>query len=676
MDTVVDRAVRIPAAGVELDGNLVIPAEARGVVLFAHGSGSSRHSSRNRFVAEALQDKGLATLLLDLLTEDEERLDRVTAHLRFDIQLLAERLEGATEWLRTSESTNHLHVGFFGASTGAAAALIAAANTPAHVSAVVSRGGRPDLAIDVLPRVDAPTLLIVGSRDQQVIPLNEKAYDALEAEKKLEIVPGATHLFEEEGALERVAELAGDWFAKHISDAGESPPDRGKGGARKPEVHVQRTATDIAQLVADAAEAFTDVKSADLGPLLDRIGDARVVLIGEATHGTSEFYTMRQRITQELIQRRGFDIVAAEADWPDAEHVDEYVRSRPEKPERAWDAFSRFPSWMWRNYEVLDFVTWLRDYNEGLIHSKQKVGFYGLDIYSLYASIHEVVRYLSDVDPQLARMAQERYDCLRPFRSDPGQYGRAVISNRYRECEEEVTEILKNLLQRRMEYSARDGESYLDAMQNARVVASAERFYTVMYYGAPDSWNLRDSHMFETLKRLLEHRGESSKAVVWAHNSHVGDAGATSMGRRGETNIGELARQEFRGRTYTIGFGTHAGTVAAASNWGGGVEFKNVRPSWPESYERLCHQSGVPNFFLPLRDAGAELHAELLDTRLERAIGVIYRPETELQSHYFEAELPKQFDEYIWFDTTHAVRPFERANAPELPERHPFLLAD
>lgn len=331
---------------------------------------------------------------------------------------------------------------------------------------------------------------------------------------------------------------------------------------------------------------------------------------------------------------------------------------------------------MWRNHEVLDFVAWLRDYNEGLIHPNRKVGFYGLDLYSLYTSIHEVVRYLNDVDPKLARMAQERYDCLRPFRSDPGQYGRAVVSNRYRECEEEVTEILKNLLQRRIEYSARDGESYLDATQNARVVASAERFYTVMYYGAPDSWNLRDSHMFETLKHLLEHRGESSKAVVWAHNSHVGDAGATSMGRRGETNIGELARQEFRGRTYTIGFGTHAGTVAAASNWGGEVEFKTVRPSWPESYERLCHQSGVPNFFLPLRDAGDELRAELLDTRLERAIGVIYRPESELQSHYFEAELPKQFDEYVWFDTSNAVRPFERATAPELPERHPFLLAD
>ncbi len=671
-----DENVKIPVSGIMLEGNLDIPDKARGVVLFVHGSGSSRQSPRNRYVAEALQERGLATLLIDLITKDEERIDRVTTHIRFDIRLLAARLGSVTDWLRDNASTRDLKVGYFGASTGAAAALIAAAETPNDVSAVVFRGGRPDLALDVLADVNAPTLLIVGARDHQVIPLNEKAHDALRVEKRLEIVPGAGHLFEKGGALERMADLAADWFVEHLTDHRGNPSGNGEADHRAPDVLVHRTASDIADLMARSGEAFTDVESADVAPLLDRIGDARVVLIGEATHGTSEFYTMRQRITRELIERRGFTIVAAEADWPDAEHVDEFVRGRPGKSARAWDAFSRFPSWMWRNYEVLDFVAWLRDYNEGMIHPQQKVGFYGLDLYSLYTSIHEVIRYLNEVDPELAKTAQMRYGCLQPFRADPGQYGRAVLSIRYRECQEEVTDIPKNLLRRRIEYSERDGESYLDATQNARVVANAERFYTVMYYGAPDSWNLRDTHMFDTLKRVLEHRGESSKAVVWAHNSHVGDAGATSMGRRGETNIGRMAREEFRDRSYAVGFGTHAGTVAAASNWGDKVEIKDVRPSYPESYERLCHQSGVPNFFLPLRDASEALLKDLSDTRLERAIGVIYRPETELQSHYFEAVLPKQFDEYVWFDNTTAGRPFERATAPDLPERHPFLLAD
>ena len=439
---------------------------------------------------------------------------------------------------------------------------------------------------------------------------------------------------------------------------------------------VRRTSADVAALIAESAEPFDTLSSADLSPLVDRIGDARVVLIGEATHGTSEFYRMRQLITRRLIEQRGFSIVAAEADWPDAEHVDEYVRARAGKEDRAGEAFSRFPLWMWRNAEVLGFVEWLRHHNDILDNQALKVGFYGLDLYSLYTSIHEVIRYLNDVDPELAASARDRYGCLQPFRHDPALYGRAVLSNRHKECQDDVMDILKRMLHRRMEYSAHDGESYLDASQNAHVVATAERFYTMMYYGAPESWNLRDSHMFETLQRLLAHRGDSSKAVVWAHNSHVGDAAATSMSERGELNIGRLVREEYGTRAYLIGFGTHDGTVAAASDWGGNVEIKDVRPSYPESYERLCHQSGIKNFFLPLRDANDALRVELTDRRLERAIGVIYRPETELQSHYFEASLPGQFDEYIWIDRTSAVQPLERSAAPELPERHPFLLAD
>ena len=426
--------------------------------------------------------------------------------------------------------------------------------------------------------------------------------------------------------------------------------------------------------IAAAAEPFDNIESASLDRLLDRIGDARVVLIGEASHGTSQFYRMRQRITRELITKRSFNIIGAEADWPDAQHLDAYARGREPRTDHTIGPFGRFPSWMWRNHEVYSFTEWLRDYNRQISEPDQQAGFYGLDLYSLFSSIDEVLKYLRSVDPYLAEIARERYECLDPFRSDPGGYGSAVLADRYRECQDDVTKMLSDLLSKSLEFAGRDGESFLDAAQNARVVANAERYYKLMYQGAPDSWNLRDSHMFETLNHLLDYHGPASKAVVWAHNSHVGDAGATQMAARGETNIGRLTRESFRGETYTIGFGTHTGTVAAADRWGGNVKFHDVRPSHPDSYEYLCHQAGGDAFLLDLQQP--EVRDALKPSRLERAIGVIYRPQTELRSHYFQAVLPDQFDEYIWFDKSDAVRPFERADAPSGAERHPFLLAD
>ncbi len=699
MPNVLDQLVHVPIGEASIEGRLVVPEDALGIVLFAHGSGSSRHSPRNTFVAESLQKRRLATLLIDLLTEEEERIDRVTAEFRFDIELLADRLMAATSWLVGRDDIDDLDIAYFGASTGAAAALIAAARSEVRVKAVVSRGGRPDLAMRELARVGAPALLVVGGEDHAVVPLNKKAFEQLNAEKELAVIPGATHLFEEEGALEQVADLAGHWFVKHLGGrtskrslrAGpgdEGRPFAGKGGIGGPsdgseiggrrasDRRARRGLHETAELVAADAEPFSEIEAADVDRLLDRIGSSRLVLIGEATHGTSEFYRMRQHITKALVERRGFNIVAVEADWPDAERVDAYVRHRPGKPEHAWEAFSRFPSWMWRNHEVLEFVEWLHDHNAGLVDEHQKCGFYGLDLYSLYTSIDEVLRYLRRTDPQVAGIAQERYDCLSPFQSDPGRYGSAVITNRYQECEEQVMQTLGDLLRKRLEYASSDRDAYLDAEQNARVVAHAERYYKRLYHGAPESWNLRDSHMFETLKNLLAHRGPSSKAAVWAHNSHVGHAGATSMSDRGQTNIGELARDAFGNEVYAIGFGTHTGTVAASSSWGGPVEFMGVRPSRPESYEHLCHLSGVANFMLPLGDRDSDLHAELLESRLERAIGVVYRPGSERQSHYFRAVLPDQFDEYVWFDRSEAVSPLEWAAAPDLPERHPFLLAD
>jgi protein-L-isoaspartate(D-aspartate) O-methyltransferase len=426
----------------------------------------------------------------------------------------------------------------------------------------------------------------------------------------------------------------------------------------------------LERTIAKAAEPFASVDTADLSRLLDRIGDAKVVLIGESSHGTSEFYRMRERISRELIIRKGFSFVAIEGDWPDAARIDHYVRHR-EYPPSEWTAFARFPTWMWRNNEVRAFVDWLRAHNAGR-KPEARVAFHGLDLYSLYDSIRFVLEYLDSVDPESAQVARQRYGCLTPWQSDPATYGRAALNGSYPICESEVVRALKDLLDKRQAYAAKDGERFLDATQNARLVANAERYYRIMYYGSRASWNLRDEHMFETLKTLLAHHGPQAKGIVWAHNSHIGNAAATEMSARGEHNIGQLCRKEFGDRCYAVGFGTDHGTVAAASDWDGPMEVKSVRPAMHGSYEKLCHEARVPRFMLGLRDASRAHVSGLMKPQLERAIGVIYRPESERVSHYFEAVLPRQFDEYIWFDETKAVTPFATEALEGLPDTYPF----
>jgi protein-L-isoaspartate(D-aspartate) O-methyltransferase len=447
--------------------------------------------------------------------------------------------------------------------------------------------------------------------------------------------------------------------------------DSGAAKPARPSTQRSRPGT-IAKLIRETAEPIADIEQAGIGPLLERIGDARVVLLGEATHGTSEFYRMRARITRELILRHGFNFVAVEADWPDAARINQYVRHAPVRQEQ-WKAFTRFPTWMWRNYEALELVEWLRSWNAEVPDPERRASFYGLDLYSLFTSIDAVVAYLSSVDPAMAAIARHRYACLSPWEHDPAAYGQAVLSGRYRDCEAAAVAMLRDMLNRRIEYSQRDGDSFFDAAQNARLVAAAERYYRVMYYGSVESWNLRDQHMFDTLERLLDFHGPGSKGIVWEHNSHVGDAAATEMGARGEHNVGQLSRARFAESAFLVGFGTDHGTVAAASDWDGPMEIKRVRPSHEASYERLCHDSGVKAFMLHLRDPVRQaVRDELEAARLERAIGVVYRPESELMSHYFQACLPRQFDEYIWFDETRAVSPLSSVVAPGVPETFPF----
>jgi protein-L-isoaspartate(D-aspartate) O-methyltransferase len=408
--------------------------------------------------------------------------------------------------------------------------------------------------------------------------------------------------------------------------------------------------------------------------LLERVGDARVVLLGEATHGTSEFYRMRARITEELICRHGFTMVAVEADWPDATRVDHYVRHRPPSPVPTFHAFDRFPTWMWRNREVVDFAAWLHERN-GTVEPDSRAGFYGLDLYSLYRSAAMVLAYLDEVDPDAARVARARYGCLTPWEGDPATYGRVALSGRYQSCEQPVIDMLIEMVERQLEFTRHDGDRYIDALQNARVVADAERYYRAMYYGGAAAWNLRDRHMFDTLQILLQVGRPGAKAVVWAHNSHIGDASATEMAARGELNIGQLCRQHYGDGAYLVGFGTDHGTVAAADEWDGPVRIKPVRPSLPDSYERLFHSAEKPAFMLHLRDPVRQaVRDELGAERLERAIGVIYRPETERLSHYFRARLPEQFDAYIWFDESHAVTPLAAPVTAGPPDTFPFGL--
>jgi protein-L-isoaspartate(D-aspartate) O-methyltransferase len=515
----------------------------------------------------------------------------------------------------------------------------------------------------------APYDAIIVAAGGPQVPESLKAQ--LKIGGRLVIPVGADRRLQELVRVTRVAE--NQYTTTELADVRFVPLVGEEGWAMQGRSGVQVPDGTLAQAIAKSSEKFTSIDSVNLESMLRRIGAARVVLLGESTHGTSEFYRMRERITRELIEKKGFAFVAIEGDWPDAARIDHYVR-HSRVPPSEWTAFARFPVWMWRNREVREFVDWLRARNAD-VKPGDRVAFHGLDLYSLYNSIRSVLDYLDRVDPKAAEVARHRYGCLTPWQSDPSVYGQATLSGQYQTCEREVTSMLADLMQKRRAYAEHDGERFLDAVQNARLVANAERYYRTMYYGSRASWNLRDSHMFETLKNLLAFHGPQSKGIVWAHNSHVGDSAATEMSARDEYNIGHLCRQEFGDTSYSIGFGTNSGTVAAASNWDEPMQVKTVRPGLAGSYERLCHETGDARFLLPLRGIGPTAPLSgLLHPRLERAIGVIYRPETELQSHYFEAVLPRQFDEFVWFDETSAVTPLRSEELKGLPDTYPFGL--
>jgi len=444
------------------------------------------------------------------------------------------------------------------------------------------------------------------------------------------------------------------------------------------------TKLQLADSVRQVAHLLTGATE-DYDPLMDLIGDARFVLIGEASHGTHEFYEQRAEITKRLIQEKGFTAVAVEADWPDAYRVNRYVRgaSSDATVVEALSGFQRFPAWMWRNTDVVNFVHWLRQYNDTLPQSATKAGFYGLDLYSLYSSMEAVLKYLDTIDPEAAKRARYRYSCFEHFGEDSQSYGYATSFGLSKSCEDEVVSQMLELQRRAAEYSQQDGrvpaDEFFYAEQNARLVKNAEEYYRSMFRGRVSSWNLRDRHMAETLEQLVAHLDQQvgcTKVVVWAHNSHLGDARATDMGDAGELNVGQLVRERYDREAVLVGFSTYMGTVTAASDWGGPAERKRIRPGLPGSYETLFHDTGLSQFLLNLREDNPAVTG-LRKPRLERAIGVIYQPQTERVSYYFSARLPEQFDAIIHIDDTRGVEPLERDplwQTGEAPETFPSAL--
>jgi erythromycin esterase-like protein len=419
--------------------------------------------------------------------------------------------------------------------------------------------------------------------------------------------------------------------------------------------------------------------AADDGALMARIAAARVALLGEATHGTHEFYAERAALTRRLVADHGFTAVVVEADWPDAWRVNRYVRGLSDDGDAAaaLSGFERFPTWMWRNTVVRDFVEWLREHNRSVPASRQ-AGFYGMDLYSLFTSVRSVLAYLDQTDPEAARRARARYSCFDHFGEDSQAYGYAASFGMQASCEDEVIQQLRELNRKAGELvtaSSGDRDEVFFAQQNARLVRNAEEYYRTMFRGRVSSWNLRDSHMVETLQALEKHlagRGQPPKMAVWAHNSHLGDASATEMGDQGEWNVGQLARDRWGDEACLVGFSTHHGSVTAASEWDGAGERKQVRPGLPGSFEALFHQAGEERFWLDLADGAVS--RMLAARRLQRAIGVIYQPRTERMSHYFEAHLPSQFDVMVHIDATRALEPLVPEPAwhtGEPPETYP-----
>jgi len=630
----------------EMKADLQLVKELKGVVVFAHGSGSSRHSPRNQFVAQELNKAGFGTLLADLLTE-EESLDRKNV---FDIELLIRRVLKATETLMDFLPSLATPIAFFGASTGAAAALGAAAKSPQPPFAVISRGGRPDLAMNYLSQVKSPTLLIVGAEDASVIPLNQTAAQRIK-NAKLVLIPRATHLFEEPGTLEEVVEYSVDWLEQF------SPEPK---VALAPTESVVREIQKIAHPVK-AEGAWND--------LIQKIAKSKVVMLGEATHGTAEFYSVRRMISEKLIREHGFDFIAVEGDWPDCQKLNNYIRTgEGGSAKNIMRQFHRWPAWMWANDETAVLIEWMQSF---------QAGFYGLDVYSLFESMDYVKAYAElKLSPDLAKAIRDRYAGFDPFERNEKAYAQ-FVTKFPQGFRDEVIQNLRELLRVRLEdLGAKNGELF-SAQQNARIVKNAEEYYRAMTFGGPESWNVRDQHMIETLDLLLHRGSQQRKAIVWAHNSHIGDYHATDMLKEGYLNLGGLAREKFgQDQVALVGFGSYQGHVLASPAWDGPETVTPLPEARDSSFEFYCHKASKnlqSQRFYMIFDPLAR--KSVLGTRSygHRAVGVVYQ--TSFENHgrnYVPSTMAHRYDAFVFIDRTSALRSISTLQSTQdLPETWP-----
>lgn len=628
-----------------LQGLLTIPPNARGIVLFAHGGGSTHKSPRNLFVAKALNDAGFGTLLFDLLTGPEAENRKNV----FDINLMTKRLTVATDWVK-SNCPPSLPIGYFGASTGAAAALGAAENR-SDIFAVVSRGGRPDLALQSLQNVHAPTLLLVGSLDEPVIPLNKLAKEKL-PNCQMVLIPKAGHLFEAPGTLEQVVEYAVSWFASSIA------------------IYENKNAPIVENIVTEIEQhSIPFSKINDLDSWLQQIGHHKIIMLGESSHGTKEFYSIRREITKRLIEDYGYSFVAVEGDWPDCNRLNNYIKNSKENDLKKFlsKQFHRWPTWLWANEEITPLINWMK--------KNQKGAFYGLDVYSLFESLQEIKNHLEHIDPHIAANILEGYKCFESYKCDEIAYAKSLIKMP-KGCEDEVISNLRVLLRLRLQDTNLSKEDLFDAKQNARVISNAEKYYRAMMTGGAESWNVRDLHMMDTLENLLKTHGHGSKAIVWAHNTHIGDYHATDMLENDYINLGGLARERFGiENVYLLGFGTYQGEVTAGSAWGGDEKKMVLPKAHPGSYEDYFHQASMnmsTNQFLTTFDQ-LKKDSALYKKLGHRAVGVVYDPANESRSNYVPTEMARRYDGFIFVDKTTALTSIPTTiDVEEFPETWPL----
>jgi erythromycin esterase-like protein len=411
----------------------------------------------------------------------------------------------------------------------------------------------------------------------------------------------------------------------------------------------------------------------DLDPLIERVGDSRFVLLGEASHGTAEFYDWRRLISQRLIREKGFSFVAVEGDWPDCYRVNRYVKNYPESGHDAHEvlhAFERWPTWMWANREVVTLAEWLRRHNAS-VADDGKAGFYGLDVYSLWESMQAVLGYLSKIDSSALAAARKAFECFEPYADDAQEYARATVWAPA-SCEDDVVRMLEDLRRQKPQYDHDGRDAYFNAEQNALVAKNAEHYYRTMVRGDSPSWNVRDRHMVETLNRLLEHHGPESKAIIWEHNTHIGDARYTDMAATGMVNVGQLVREEHAAEgVVLIGFSSYAGSVIAADQWGAPMRRMRVPPGRSGSWEDVLHRATPPDKLLIFDARNRE--RGLLEERGHRAIGVVYRPDYEGYGNYVPTVLPYRYDALLFIDESHAVHPLHMPieAVHELPETYP-----